>query len=262
MTAKVYLYRHAEKNPSSAPVNPNQLTDAGRLASFERGVELQQQGPLAVYCSSEERSRDTGWYLQAGHAGRTFDNANALYISDSQEKGLYVPTLEPLLEQRVPQRIRTAVKEGSLSAKDAVELCHKIIAQEPTDEQMQDERLILLDGACRYLVAAMKYYGPKRKKSTVLVGHNPNIGCLEKMLEPEAVVPQLEPLTEVVFQQQFVPRQTADDPGDIMGPEIIGPFYVDRYTFGTPTTRYEGNFLSHAIIAEAVTGIKVNNFRK
>lgn len=240
----VYLWRHAEKNPSNAAVNPNQLTDAGRLASFERGVELQQQGPPIVYCSSEERSRDTGWYIRAGSVGRTFEDASTLFSSDSVEKGLYMPERELLLEQRVPPRIRKAVKEGTLSAQDAVELCHTIVAQEPADEQAQDERLILIDGAYRSLLAAMKYITAKSANDTVLVGHNPNIGCLEMVLEPDAVIPQLDPLTGIVFSIE-----------DIGG--IEGAMWVETYLFETPNQQYKGIVdLERRDIARAVTGIK------
>lgn len=242
----VYLWRHGEKNPSNAAVNPNQLTDAGKRESFECGVVIQDQrrNPLSVYCSSEDRSRDTGWYIRAGHAGRTFDDAVTLLYSDSAEKGLYMPEKEPLLEQRVPSHIRKAVKEKTLSAKDAVELCHRIVGQEPVDEQAQDERLILIDGAYRYLLGALKYLNKENTGDTVLVGHNPNIGCLGTIFEPCALISQFDPLTGIIF-------------GLVDMGGIEGTLWTEVYAFETPTRQYKGTIgLGTTDIARAVTGIR------
>ena len=93
----VHLIRHGEKNPSTAVVDPNQLTKNGRRDALAYGAELQNTPTLEVYCSTDaagkavDRSHDTGWYIHAGYAGLEYAAANELFHSDSAERQHFVP---------------------------------------------------------------------------------------------------------------------------------------------------------------------------
>ncbi len=228
---EVRLIRHGEKNPSTAAVDPNQLTENGRKDALAYGAGLQATPTLEVYCSTDvqgrpvDRSHDTGWYIHAGYAGLSYDAANALFRSDSAEKQQFVPGLEERLQQRVPDRISREYKAGSITRAEAMEQCYHMLGVNNDGVDPAEHALMLL-GAQSYLATILYHLierAPKPDERThaldllgaafnltlrrdpvpqpysphaiVLVGHDPNIGGLLKHIDPDAQFSELAPLT-------------------------------------------------------------------
>lgn len=230
---EVRLIRHADKNPSTAAVDPNQLTEKGRRDALAYGVALQKNLTLEVYCSTDaegkpiDRAHDTGWYIHAGYAGLDYTAANALFRSDSVEKKQFVPGLEELLQQRVPERISNQYKAKEITRAEAMERCYQMLGAN-NDGVDPFERALMLEGAQCYLAAILYHLLDKAQESDdrihelemlarifnlplkrdsvvhpysdqaiVFVGHDPNIGGLLKYIDPDAHFSELAPLTGI-----------------------------------------------------------------
>ena len=232
---EVRLIRHGEKNPSTAVVDPNQLTEKGRRDALAYGSRFSGRiSTLEIYCSTDaegkavDRSHDTGWYIHAGYAGLEYDAANVLFSSDSSERQQFVPGIEARLQQRVPQRILDEYKAKQITRAQAMEQCYNMLAPDAVVDPA--ERALMLEGAQSYLTAllyhlierapkpdarthtldllsAAVYLTLKKEPSVqlhpphtiLLVGHDPNIGGLQRHLEPVAALAELAPLEGITF---------------------------------------------------------------
>lgn len=214
----VYLWRHAEKNPSTAAIDPNQLTEQGRRDALASGANLHSTGgysDIGVYCSVDDkgnavdRSFDTGWYIRAGFAGLVYDGANELFRSDSSERAHFAPMLEALLKQEVPERIVSEYKAKKISRAQAMEQCYRMLSHD--SDAAPAERQQVLRGALHYLAAVFSYLESEQNEQyrdaddlghgIVLVGHDPNIGCLGQLLESDHTLSELLPLTGINFER-------------------------------------------------------------
>lgn len=206
----VYLIRHGEKNPSTVIVDPNQLTESGRRGALAYGARLQTAPSLDVYCSTDakgkpvDRSHDTGWYIHAGYAGLEYDAANELFRSDSDERRKFVPGLEARLEQQVPDRVRDAYKAGTLTRAQAMEQCYKMVLGQAGSFEEQEQ---MIQAALKYQDAVLSYLqllsDSSSNRSIVLVGHDPNIGCLQQLLVSPVVVHELKPLEGPKYEKML-----------------------------------------------------------
>ncbi len=215
---RVYLIRHGDKNPSTAALDPNQLTENGRRDALAYGTALRNTPTLEVYCSPDahgkpvDRSHDTGWYIHAGYAGLEYDAANALFRSDSVERARFVPGLEERLQQRVPKRILDEYKAGKITRVAAMEQCYRMLGANNSGVDPA-EHALMLQGAQSYLAAIIYHLvgrspqeiGPKDPShGIVLVGHDPNIGGLQQHLEHDAALTELAPLDGItVVRRDF-----------------------------------------------------------
>ena len=244
----VHLIRHGEKNASTAAVDPNQLTEQGRRGALAYGVALRGSPTLEVYCSTDadgkavDRSHDTGWYIHAGYAGLEYDAANDLFRSDSSEKQRFVPGLEERLQQRVPDRLVKEYKAGRMTRAQAHEQCYRIVANPRAKDVDVAELRLLLDGT-HASFTALRYHLVERKYSqsltVVLVGHDPNIGCLQQELQPKATIEVLLPLHGIVATRE----QTTLFP-DLPPPNLLANRF--RYSFISGGKNYEGALFGDA----------------
>jgi phosphohistidine phosphatase SixA len=194
----VHLIRHGEKNPSTAAVDPNQLTEKGRRDALAYGAGLRSTPTLEVYCSTDaegkpvDRSHDTGWYIHAGYAGLGYDDANALFRSDSSERAQFVPGLDQRLQQRVPQRILNEYKANKITRAEAMEQCYQMILGEAgtLEEQKEIAQAVLL-----HLNTSISYARLGDPSSgIVLVGHDPVLGALRQLFHKDLHLKELQPL--------------------------------------------------------------------
>ncbi len=213
----IHLIRHGEKNPSTAAVDPNQLTEQGRRDALAYGVALRGSPTLEIYCSTDtigkavDRSHDTGWYIHAGYAGLDYDTANQLFRSDSAVRAQFVPGLEERLQQRVPQRILDEYRAKRITRAQAMEQCYQMLAT-GTENVDPAERALMLHGAQSYLAAVIYHIigrsHPEIQQqdpshAIVLVGHDPNIGGLQQHLEPDARLTELAPLDGITVVRRY-----------------------------------------------------------
>ncbi len=258
----VHLIRHGEKNPSTAAVDPNQLTENGRRDALAYGARLQTVPTLDVYCSTDaegraiDRSHDTGWYIHAGYAGLEYDAANALFRSDSAERKQFVPELEKLLQQHVPQRILDEYKAKKITRAEAMEQCYKMLAT-GTENVDPAERDVVLSAAKLYKSALFSHLALKsldqtssHVHTTVLVGHDPNIGCVQQALQQDASLEEVAPLKGIICTKyDFLPKnlplvflinflKTCSGYSDL---EVAKTFMMrHRYSFSSAGNNYEG----------------------
>lgn len=194
---QVYLIRHGEKNKSTAAVDPNQLTENGRRDALAYGARLQTAPTLDVYCSTDaegkpvDRSHDTGWYIHAGYAGLGYDEANALFRSDSAERKQFVPGFEARLQQHVPQRISGEYKANKITRAEAMEQCYKMVLGEAGTPEEQEK---MVEAVAVYRYAGISYARLGQSSGTVLVGHDPVLGALRQLLHRDVRLKELQPL--------------------------------------------------------------------
>ncbi len=201
----VMTIRHGPKYSSrhSDQALANMLTAEGREASWKKGKWLRVVGFEGLFAASSgiARAVQTAGYITVGFNGFSLEDAHDFVASD------YQPTIEPGLEQLVPQGEHSPVplfKAGDMSREVCMELCYAMLGVGSRTPR-HSEAYSTVDRAARiseqtslaYLIGDKAEASPDDPFCMVLVGHDPNIGAYQQRLEPHARLTVVAPLTGV-----------------------------------------------------------------
>ncbi len=201
-TLEVRLIRHGEKYPSNHPdlQLANKLTTEGGEKARLLGASLAEYDLLVVVSSEEDRAIMTGAEVRRGY--------NSIPMSFFQ--------IEQGLTQYCSDEMRRNVKSGRVGRADAMEQCYRMVRP---DAEGNTEVTAVRSAAERYLSVAMQYVQAQglpaevqsavtnaKKPIVVLVGHDPQVGGVEQLLEPTVDLKEVSPLDGIrlVRQRQSV----------------------------------------------------------
>jgi len=220
---EVRLIRHGPKNPSDYP-NPTQrgkLSFAGKELASQFGKNLflnyvgssqiESYDALVVVTSPHPRAVMTGAYLLRGYNDARDGIVRPVFDDASFDDSLVPqPHIEPILKSPTLPRLDQMLDKGQINEAQEVSEYYDMIRN--PEKYASEEADAVLESTRQYLSVVLQYLSGERipaeqqaqialakKPVVILVGHEPHIGCVQQLLQPQASIGPVQYLDEIRF---------------------------------------------------------------
>jgi phosphohistidine phosphatase SixA len=191
-TLEVRLIRHGEKSGDI-------ITQEAKKAAYELGQQLFSDGYTPrIITSPKTRAILTGGYILRG-----YNDAQRGVVADTTQAGFYddtsLPALgqpEPLLKAATLPRLDELLSCGKINETQEVSTYYEMVRR-PQGYDPEEAKEVR-QTAVQYLSVALQYLRGQeipteqqaqitdaKKSLVILIGHEPLIGCVQQLLEPE-----------------------------------------------------------------------------